>query len=70
MLNVIGDRLKHFWSHAFTQHNRELCHCVWLIAFVFHFDPSVDFEGIAFYTIFLVVALGIRICILNLSLAG
>ena len=43
MLNVIGDRLKHFWSHAFTQRDRELCHRVWLIAFRFHFNPSVGF---------------------------
>lgn len=52
MLNVIGDRLKHFWSHAFTQHDRELCHHVWPIAFIFHFNPSVGFLGTAFYTIF------------------
>lgn len=52
MLNVIGDRLKHFWSHAFTQHNGELCHCVWPIAFIFRFNSSVGFLGRAFYLIF------------------
>ena len=48
MLNVTGNRLKHFWSHAFTQCNRELCHCIWLIAFIFHFNLSVGFSGVAF----------------------